>query len=69
MARIGAVGFFLLVEVKAYFEVFAVKSRIGVKPRVSGGSERSDKAHFFAVFALKRIAGAPEEIDGIVGDA
>ena len=68
VAGVVAVGFFLLIEVKAYIEVFVAKLYVHVEARIAGGSEWSNETRFFAIFMLKCIAGAPEEVDGIVGD-
>lgn len=68
VAGVVAVGFFLLIEMKAYVEVFVAKLYVHVEARIAGGSEWSNETHFFAIFMLKRVTGAPEEVDGIVGD-
>ncbi len=68
VAGVRAIRFFLLVEVKAYIEVFTAELRIQVEARVAGRCKRANKAHFFTIFVLKSIAGAPEKVGGIVGD-
>lgn len=68
MAGVIAVGLFLLIEVKAHFKILMAKPCVHVEARIARRSERSDEAHLTVFLALKRIAGAPEEINGVVGD-
>lgn len=67
MTCVFAVGFFFLVEVEVYLEVFVVKLRIHMEARIARLSERANEACFFAVLSLERVARTPEEVHGIVG--
>ena len=68
VARVVAVSFLFLIKVKTHFEVFAAKLCVRMKARIACRSKRSDEARLTVFLALKGVAGAPEEIDGIVGD-
>ena len=68
MTGVCAVGFFLLIEVKADIEVFVPELGVHMEARIASGRKWADKAHLTVFLALKGIAGAPQEINGIVGN-
>ena len=53
---------------KAHFKIFAMEAFVHVEARIVGRSERSDEAHLAIFLGAETYNGAPEEINGVVGD-
>lgn len=68
VAGVVAIGFALLIEVKAHVEVLSFELRVHMKSRIACGREWTDKAHLVAVFVLKRVPGAAEQGHRVVGE-
>jgi len=67
MPRVIAVGFFLLIEMEIHEQIFPGHFHVGMESWVSGAGERSDEAHFLAIFALESISGPTKNRYGIIG--
>jgi len=66
MPRVIAVGFFLLIEMEIHEQIFPGHFHVGMESWVSGAGERSNEAHFLAIFVLESVPGTPEESHGII---